>query len=526
MEPVEDCQNRSRKLARRFLRTAVVVDDEAHMAFDGRDDPRAEIVTPDRRSRIARQEDQGPVGRGSEHALDARSIIDSFSALGVVCGVVGPTHSMIESVRQADIVILDWLLQDGRSEYTLNLLRELLTGERDRNSLRLVAIYTGEAVLEDIYQAVFDKLENYELDPKESGNKTIILYRHGCLVLYAKSGVNLVEALKDRSVAEKELPGKLVDDFASMMEGLLPGIALTSLTAVREGEHKILDRFCAELDPAFLAHMACLPDPEEAEQQIVVHVAEELRGLVDEAVAAESPAGKQAVESWIRRDGRASFWFGDRELDQQQTIKLVTKGLKASDLREGAFKNLSAGFARPGAVDLDERLAWIMSFRTVYNAPPPTLWLGSVITRKEDGGERHLICMRPRCDSVRLDKETTFIFLPLVASSKIKELKEELNVGEQMVAKTGEEFMRLGIGLEPSGWVLRQFRPTQSNRAVTAMGREANGGFEFTDTCGMRYEWRGELKAEYAQRIAQTFAMSLSRVAVDESEWLRRMARG
>ena len=62
-----------------------------------------------------------------------------------------------------------------------------------------------------------------------------------------------------------------------------------------------------------------------------------------------------------------------------------------------------------------------MSFRTVYNAPPPTLWLGSVVTMVMDTEEAHLICMRPRCDCVRLDKETTFTFLPLVAPSKFKE---------------------------------------------------------------------------------------------------------
>ena len=100
-----------------------------------------------------------------------------------------------------------------------------------------------------------------------------------------------------------------------MTEGLLPGIALTSLSAVREGEHKILDRFCAALDPAFLAHMACLSDPEDAERQIVTHVAEELRGLMDNAVADESPAGVQVVEDWIRckGDGGTGFKFGERD---------------------------------------------------------------------------------------------------------------------------------------------------------------------------------------------------------------------
>lgn len=516
MGSVEDFRGRSRRFAQRFLKTAVVVDDRAYMPVGEDDGPRSEVRTPGRRPPTLNQESQHPGERRSEHTLDARSMMDSFSSLGVICGVLGPDQSELEAMRQADIVVLDWLLQDGRSGHTLNLLRELLTGERERNSLRLIAIYTGEAGLEKIYQDVFDELNSNSLDPKEDESKKIISYPHGRIVLYAKSAVNLASALQDRSVAEGELPHKLVEDFASMTEGLLPSIALTSLTAVREGEHKILDRFSAELDPAFVAHMACLPDPEDAERQIVVHVAEELRGLVDEAVAAESPAGKLAVEDWIRRDGRASFKFGERELDLQQTVKLVKEGLKASDLADGAFRHLSTGFACSAIDDLDERLAFLMSFRTVYNAPPPTLWLGSVVTMEEDGDQTHLICMRPRCDSVRLDKETTFTFLPLVPPSKNK---------EQIVTRIDQGFTRRSIALEPSGWILREFRPTEGNRAITATRSEHGDGFEFTDSNGMRYKWQGELKAEYAQRIAQTFATTLSRVAVDESEWLRRMTK-
>ncbi|MDD9980677.1 MAG: response regulator receiver domain [Gammaproteobacteria bacterium] len=512
-------------MAQRFLQTAVVVDDEAHMARGETNGPRAEVVAPSRHTPPSRRDDQGPVGRGPMHTLNAGSITDSFSALGVICGVVGPTGSAMETMRQADIVVLDWLLQDGDPRYALELLRGLLAGEVDRNSLRLVAIYTGEARLEEICAAVSAELKEAGLDPVENETKTEVSYRHGRVVLYAKSGVNLAEPLRERSVAEEEFPGRLVEDFASMTEGLLPGIALTSLSAVREGEHKILDRFCAELDPAFLAYMACLPDPEDAERQIVTHVAEELRGLMDNAVADESPAGVKVVEGWIRCKGDrgAGFRFGERELDLQQTVELATKGLEASDLGKSAFKHLSAGFAGCDVVDLDEQLAWIMSFRTVFNAPPPTLWLGSVVTTVTDTKEAHLICMRPRCDCVRLDKETTFNFLPLVAPSKFKEFKD-LKIKEQVVTKVGEEFMRLGIGLDPSGWILRQFQPTGDNRAVIATRREPDGGFEFTDACGTRYVWQGELKAEYAQRIAQTFATTLSRVAVDESEWLRRMA--
>ena len=120
---------RSRDLAQRFLQTAVVVDDEAHMARGRTDGPRAEVVAPSRHTPPSSQDDQGPVGRGPVHTLNAGSITDAFSALGVICGVVGPTESAMETMRQADIVVLDWLLQDGDPRYALKLLRGLLDGE-------------------------------------------------------------------------------------------------------------------------------------------------------------------------------------------------------------------------------------------------------------------------------------------------------------------------------------------------------------------------------------------------------------
>ena len=488
------------------------------MALDGRDGQPETIVAPDRRTLVAAGQAGTPVGSRPKHTLNARSVVDSFSALGVICAVVSPAESAMETMRLADIVVLDWLLHEDDPRFALKLLRDLLAGEANRNSLRLVAIYTGEAQLEDICAAVVAKLEEAELEPKESETKTEVSYRHGRVVIYAKSAVNVAEPMKGRSIAEEELPKRLVGDFAAMTEGLLPNIVLTSLTAVRECEHRVLDRFRADLDPAFLAHRACLSNPEDAERQIVNHVAEELRGLMDNAVSEESPAGVDAVEGWIRRRNKGSGHsrFGERELDLEQTITLAQKGLRASVLKDNAFEGLSSGFADGDGVDLDKRLAWIMSFRTVYNAPPPRLWLGSVVTMTENGDERHLICMRPRCDSVRLDVDTAFIFLPLVEPRRKME--------KQLVVRLGSDFRRLGIELDSSSLVRVRFRPSEDDHAVVATKRESDDGFEFTDTCDRRYTWQGELKAEYSQRIAQTFATTLSRVAVDESEWLRRMA--
>ena len=94
----------------------------------------------------------------------------------------------MEAMRKADIVVLDWLLKNGDSQYTLELLGNLISGKNDRNSLRLLAIYAGEAQLEKICGAVCKELTKAGLNLEKDETGTSISYQHGRVVLYAKSG--------------------------------------------------------------------------------------------------------------------------------------------------------------------------------------------------------------------------------------------------------------------------------------------------------------------------------------------------
>ena len=509
-----------RELARRFLQTAIVVDDEAIMlAIDV--ESSGEIVVPTRRPpNLSR--DVAPTGSSGGHRLDSKALIDSFAELGLICGVIGPTKKAMHTIRQADIVVLDWRLKADEPKYALELLIGIVTGAADRNALRLVAFYTGEADLQKVQGDIFAALASEGLDPQDEGLGTIT-YGHGRIVLYAKPSVNLPENLRSRQFAEEELPSRLVDDFSRMTAGLLPSIALVSLTAVRECAHMVLDRFCPRLDPAFLAHRACLPNPDDAERQMVNHVAEELRGLMDYAVADQSPAGDSAVVGWIRDrvgDPPQPFQFGETSLTGDEAVALAKGGLEKQDvLGKKMWECISAGFARGNADSLDEELAWIITSRTVFNAPPPTLWLGTVVASKgrvdEDGTPPLLICLRPRCDSVRLNEPTSFAFLPLGKPRQGQ---------EQLIVRLNDSYERRGIALDASGWQIVVFEPDKERDTVVARSDDS-GAFVFVDARENEYTWLGELKAEFAQQIAQRFAETLSRVAVDNSEWLRRTAR-
>ncbi len=76
--------------------------------------------------------------------------------------------------------------------------------------------------------------------------------------------------------------------------------------------------------------------------------------------------------------------------------------------------------------------------------------------------------------------------------------------------------MRLLASDKPYDLILVNFKPTDTDRiVVTQTDPHVN------DTDGKRYEWIGELRREHAIRVSQAFANSMSRVGVDESEWLR-----
>ena len=502
-------------LVKHFLQTAVVIDDEAFMTSSSED--KIKVSDPDRSGVKSIENDKHVTLTRKFHSLDARLIIESFTSLGIICSVVKPTESALHTSRQADIIILDWLLKSDSYHYTLELLMDLLATKTDRNSLRLIAVYTGESNLSDISKNIYDKLKEADLNPVLDQNHIDISYQCGRIVLYAKSGAIISDQFSDRQLKEELIPQLLIEDFASMTTGLLPGIVLASLAAVRDGEHRILNAFSADLDSAFLTQKSCISNPNDAEQQIVNQIAEELRGLMDESVANTMPVDQHAIKDCLakRMVSDKRFIFKKTELNIDKTVSLVIQGLN-SQLTDKHFEFLTKGFSGKDGVELDKRLAWLMSFRTVYNAPPPTLWLGSVIVGLSDGDERYLFCIQPRCDCVRLVGNNQFFFLPLV------EPKKEM---EQIVVRLDNNYKLFGIEFDFAKGISLTFEPSMEHKAVLAKELSNDGSFEYKDENDNVYKWLGELKAECAQAIVHRLANKLSRIATDGSEWLRRISK-
>ena len=333
---------RCEDIAARFLQTVVIVDDEAYIG----EPPKSAkaLVTPTRRT--AGHTPSGEAGEfverveGNSHSLNAGLLVESFSRRGLICAVIAPqfeekgcdtsaTDLAAPAARRADIVILDWRLNNDKGEKTLSILKNILDADSDGDPagrLRLVAVYTGEQDLSKIGDIILGDLEGFTGD-----EHNVVLSRGHCrITIYAKSDTPLAPDLADRSVSESELPARLIGDFTDMTEGLLPSIALTSLAVIRENSHRILDRFDAALDPAFLTHRACLPFPDDSQQHMATQLANELHALISDAIATTSPnpADMEAVEDWLNSslEPGAGLSFGEGKAASRGENHRTTEG--------------------------------------------------------------------------------------------------------------------------------------------------------------------------------------------------------
>ena len=520
-----------REIARRFLLTAVVVDDELSVA---RDTPvHGGLIPPGRRER-QRPRRSMDLETDVSRPLDVDPITWSFARQGMVCGVLSPNETgqglreqdLATAVARVDIVILDWKLDRESGADALPLLHGILKDDR-RHRLRLVAFYTGEPDREAIRDKIVESLRGLDLPYRtvsvsdEDGGA--INFGPCRIVVYGKPGSGARDL--NRVVQEAELADRLIGDFADMVEGLLPSLVLTALASVRDNEYRVLERFGRSLDPAFLAHRACLPQPPDAEQHMVEQIGSELHGIMEDAVGGKKPAGIKAIKHWLAdRFENDQVVFGpNKEMSLPEVLEMLAHGVeeKPGPLRTAGKDHviLSRGFSGGDgdSRELDRRLASVMSFRQVLEGTLPQLSMGTVVRPVGAETEATLLCVTPRCDSVRLKGPSSFLFLPL---------SDPKSDTPQLVVPTQDnEHRRMTISMNPSLWRIKDFLPDPEQECVLAVGGEPSQAFTFKDVSGGEYRWVGELKAEFAQSIAQAIAERMSRMPLNKSEWLRRSER-
>lgn len=479
----------------------------------------------------------------TNNAFSALDVSNVFAQSGKICAIYAPKsisdiNSYNTILNKADVVILDWYLDikkeenliedpeadadndDPRGEFTLKLISDLLS---QTGMLKLLIVYTGETDLFEITDSIYQKVNQHSFHKEDC----VIRSLNSKILVRAKSQNSETQfahnpELKNKIVPYESLPTLIVEEFADMTNGLLSNFALSSISAIRNNTSRMLSVFSPNLDPAYLGHKILLENPFESKQLLIKLFGE----AISELLETTDIDTKDWVDNWIENRiteetisingvsiGKSKDLLKRMFGSEQSRLKdkyAEASGKYMSNKDEGKLQSHTIELFAYDDIDVNKSnvdFAILTHHKNIFQPAieAPILTLGTVI--KSAG--RYYVCIQQRCDSVRIKEERRFLFLPL---------EEE---GEYPLIVNNE----LKLFTNKSSFAIKtmKFKPKEGATIIQASKQEDK--YVFYSSYGETCEWVVDLKEMQAQRIVNNYCAQLSRVGLNESEWLRLQAK-
>jgi len=485
------------------------------------------------------------------NAFDASKISSVFAQKGKLCTVFAPSteedlKNCSSLCAKSDVVVLDWYLdlenkqqiedaekdadsEEPRGIYTTRLINNIIE-DAGNKKLKLIIIYTGETdligITGDLYKGITLK------DKFEQGDCCVFSSNVSVLIRAKFKDEDQFKhnpELKAKIVKYENLPDFITEGFSNFVGGLLPDFALSAIAAIRNNTSNILGVFSKDIDPAFLGHYVSIPDCNDAISMLPKIFGTAVANLIETSdVDFDS-----WIEAWIDENIKDSNTIiNGKNIDiNAEKLKCLLKSSADFEEKFNASFDIQAKkekvnrytadlykiettklFCSEKANTSNYKWAKLVQHSNLFSSPKiHRLTTGTIIKYKEE--DKFLICIQQSCDSVRIspDEERTFLFLPLVQGIN----GEAIVVGEQD---------HLIVDNKSYSIKLHRFSPNENNANITAELKE-NGEYVFEDTDGKQFVWVAELKELFAQHIVSAYASQLSRVGIDNSEWIRLVGK-
>ncbi|NQY07625.1 MAG: hypothetical protein HRT68_15870, partial [Flavobacteriaceae bacterium] len=371
-------------------------------------------------------------------------------------------------------------------------------------------------------------------------------------------------------------------------DGIVPAFAMKAAGAIRQNSGRIVSRFGKNLDAAYLSHRVLLPEPEDAEVFMLENFVSYMRNILAIGRVDNLTLGDKPIESWIRQNEALlsrTIVNGDAEykLELEDTIELSKNGFhnnlhqilesKKSKMarpykdasKEASLKAISIFDSESiTAVDSSMELSILSVFRRTYKDVVdiheiPYLTQGTIIYSKVK--DQFLLCITPKCDTVRIDFSKKFSFAildevdgksfdmviplnPFVEQHKkeICEIKKDeviLSIMDDMILHDGkindktlnDTLKRLlsanygdyiHLSTSPKFYTLEHIIFESDEKGRVPSSKICDDLIEFWDQDFNEYIWIGDLHdLNTISRVANLIT-NLNRTGNDEVEWLRR----
>ena len=515
----------SRKITNNFLRDIVFIDERAYSPIQPNGE-RQDVLVND---------------------FDASTVSASFCKNGKICAIYAPQKdtdidSCTDAVKKADAVVLDWNLQlkqteeynpldddenDERGKYTLKIIDKILEDAGD-SKIKLIIIYTGESNLHDINDQIAKKFVKYSI---ERDNVDIACNKKNVrIVVRAKDTAQFyhVEQYRDKIIKYKDLPDEIVNEFTRLTIGLLSNYALSAISVIRDNTSNILGIFSNDIDAAFLGHYISIDNSDDA----ILMLSELFGSAISDLLKAEKIDVKSWIELWIDHfaSNQRNIQFAGRNIEINagvlKTIISITNGELHEKLNAANYtmskkneekykKDAIKLFSTSDDTDTSNyQLAKLIQHKDIFSSKKTThkLSTGTIVKVGQNDTTKYLLCVQQRCDSVRLSEgeQRNFLFLPL----------KEGNDGEAIVIDAHKHLI-----LNKKSYALESYAFSATEQETSVITQDRDGQSVFIDANGNLFEWVAELKDLFAQHLVALYTAELSRVGIDNSEWIRLMGK-
>lgn len=472
------------------------------------------------------------------NVFNAQNVSAAFCKAGKICAIYAPQSDLdiedcMKALKKADAIVLDWDLQlqetkefdpmadvvDDEGKYTKQIIRNILD-DAGNEKIKLIVIYTGELNLPEICKQVSQISQNLELDTTE----LVCQKKNVRILVRAKETTQYHHAkhLKNQVVAYKDLPQLINDEFAKLTTGLLSNYALNAITAIRNNTSNILGVFSQDIDAAFLGHYVSIDNTDNAELML----SELFGSAISDLIREDDIDMTLWITSWIN-----CFASETRNISLEKKkitinssclnniisektgelyVKLNKNGFDFSKGKEDKYKSEAIKlFSSEANTDIQNyKFAHLIQHKNIFSTAKTVhrLSTGTIVKYTHNDEEEYFLCIQQSCDSTRIQSERNFLFLPLLQDSK----------GEAIVINRDKH---LFVDNKSYAVKIFTFATKKGETQITTEIRD--GKCVFIDSQNTLFEWVAELKDLFAQHIVSQYAANLSRVGLNNSEWMR-----
>lgn len=396
--------------------------------------------------------------------------------------------------EKADVIILDWDMNvsfsDGTKFSPNELSQKLIEKLNSDNKYRLVMIYTA--------------------DTKQSVKGKLSVSDNIGVRIYGKTNTTGTD-VKDYD----ELAKQVNIDFLEEKKGLLGSALLTSLTALRKSTYSMLNTLNSDHDEALLYHRILLTNPEKVTDFCTELIQDELLSHISSETV-KIDLQLDVFKNYINEKNiKFRFKSGEtgerKEVENDEWDNLLKFGYKSffdDDIASLIAKGKHLDYIIQDS-DLNKLKAFSYYSSMISSDIKPNLKLGCIVKL----GDNYYLCIQPLCDTERIPRKgdikdnnpPNFLFLSIIKNSQM-----------DFFIKSGDNF--IGMRVDYS-----------STTVMPVFGNE-DGVVPLCDNKYMLYddkqlEYVACLKPMFAQKIANNFAANISRVGIDQFEWLRLKGR-